>query len=68
MEAIDHNNKKLKISQKEICLAEEIYHNLNQGGLFEINRLMDEVKRKEKIGVIRQVFFERYHFDFRKYI
>lgn len=68
MEAIDHNNKKLKVSQKEICLAEEIYHNLNQGSLFEIYRLMEELEGKEKIYMIYQAFLERYHFDFRKYI
>jgi hypothetical protein len=67
MEAIDHNNHS-KISQKEICLAEEIYHNLNQGSLFEIYRLMEELEGKEKIGIIRHAFYERYHFDFRKYI
>jgi hypothetical protein len=68
MEAIDHNNEKLEISQNEFCLAEEIYHNLNQGSLFEIYRLMEQVEGKEKIGIIRQAFFEKYNFDFRKYI
>jgi hypothetical protein len=68
MEAIDHNNEKLEISQNEFCLAEEIYHNLNQGSLFEIYQLMEGLEGEEKICMIYQAFFERYHFDFRKYI
>jgi hypothetical protein len=68
MEAINHNNKQLEISQNEICLVDEIYHNLNQGSLYQIYRLIEKVEGKEKIGMISKAFFERYHFDFRKYI
>ena len=68
MEAIDHKNNKSVISQKEFCLAEEIFHNLNQGSLFEIYQIMDQLKGKDEESILERAFLERYHFDFRQYI
>ena len=67
MEAIDHNNKSV-ISQKEFCLAEEIFHKLNQGSLFEIYQIIDQLKGKDEESILERAFLERYHFDFRQYI
>ncbi len=67
MRTIHHQNSNSGISQKEFCLAEEIFKKLNQGSLFEIYQIIEKLEGKEELS-LKNAFLERYHFDFRQYI
>jgi len=67
MRTINHQKTSTGNSQKEFCLAEEIFKKLNQGSLFEIYQIIEKLERKEEV-TLKNAFLERYHFDFRQYI
>ncbi len=68
MEPVKLNNNKPEIGQKSCRLAEEIYSMLNQGSLFEIHRMLNNIEDEENIKCVVKVFIEKFNFNFLKYI
>ena len=69
MESINlKNNKQSVIGQKQYEVAEKIYCMLNQGGLFEIYQILDDLKNEEDRKYVEQAFLSKYNFNFLNYI
>jgi hypothetical protein len=68
METANHKNNKKIPGPKEYLLAEQIFHNLNQGSLFEIYQILETLDGKDEKRAVEQVFIDRYNFNFRTYI
>jgi len=68
METINHKSQYSAIHQKECCIADEIFRNLNQGSLYDIYQIIEKLNGLEEEQDLEQIFLERYHFDFREYI
>ena len=62
------NNKQKAIDQYNYKIADDIYQNLNRGGLYEINRIMNSIDNVNQKKCIMEAFREKYHFDFYNYI
>ena len=68
MGTANHKNNIKIPGPKEYLLAEQIFHNLNQGSLFEIYQILEALEGKEEKIAVERIFFDRYNFNFRKYI
>jgi hypothetical protein len=69
MDSVNLKNNMLAIGQKKSChLAERIYRMLNQGNLFEIHKILQDLKNEEEMKCVVQVFLEKFNFNFQKYI
>jgi len=69
MDTVKLKNNKPEIGQKESChLAEKIFGMLNQGNLFEIHRILQNLKNEEEKKCLLKVFVEKFDFNFQKYI
>ena len=69
MDALNLKNNNLENGQKKPChVAERIFSMLNQGNLFEIHRILQELKDEEERKCVAQVFLEKFDFNFQKYI
>jgi hypothetical protein len=68
METANHKNNKKIPGPKEFLLAEQIFHNLNQGSLFEIYQILEALEGKEEKIAVERIFFDRYNFNFKTYI
>ena len=62
------NNIQPGIGQKQHELAEKICHMLNQGGLFEIYQILENLKNDEDRKYVVQAFVSKYNFNFLNYI
>lgn len=62
------NNKQPDNGQKQYELAEKIYCMLNQGGLFEIYQILENLKNEEDRKYVVQAFMAKYNFNFLNYI
>ena len=62
------NNKSPDIGQKQHEIVEKIYCRLNQGGLFEIYQILENLKNEEDRRYVVQAFISKYKFNFLNYI
>lgn len=69
MDAVNIKNNMPEIGQKETChLAERIFCMLNQGNLFEIHKILQQINNEEEKLCVIKVFVEKFNFNFQKYI
>ena len=62
------NNEKLMAQKSNCQLAEEIFTMLNQGSLYNIHQLLQEMKSEDELKCLEKVFIEKFEFNFKKYI
>jgi len=69
MDAIKLKNNNREIGQKKQChLAEEIYVKLNQGSLYEIHQILNQLDNEKDRKCVVRIFLEKFDFNFLKYI
>ena len=62
------NNEKLMAQKSNCQLAEEIFAMLNQGSLYNIHQVLQEMKSEDELKCLEKAFIEKFEFNFTKYI
>ena len=57
-----------EIGQQSRQVAENIYKNLNQGNLFEIHQILNNLRDDHEKSCVINVFIEKFNFNFLRYI
>lgn len=55
-------------TEQELQIAKLIYIYLNQGNLYKIYKILDELEDPAREQKIEKIFMEQYNFHFRKHI
>ena len=69
MDAVRLKNNKPEIGQKKPCnLADEIYAKLNEGNLYEIHKILNQLEDENQRRCVIRIFLEKFDFNFLRYI
>ena len=69
MDSIKLKNNNQGNGQQDSCsIADEIYHLLNQGSLYEIHQVWNQIESNEQKQFIHHAFVDKFNFDFLRYI
>lgn len=69
MDSVRLKNNGRVNGQKSTCqLAEEIFAMLNQGSLYNIHQVLENLKNDDELKCLEKAFIEKFEFNFTKYI